>query len=201
MPASYCSWRRLKSCGRLRNSGSARNSWQLEATPNLRSMRHCRPWRSERCFVKSHSVFRRSSLRFRTVRPARSWTTWIGNVLIWHSISTAVRFAPCFEERHIGAVPQGIFVAVGHPLLGIQPVKRRDLVRYRQLLMHADDYKTPAYSHNVWRSDSFQSIAEMVADDLGWAALPLNIAMLAQHSSLCERLSARRSHCRFCRCE
>ncbi|MNT77488.1 LysR substrate binding domain protein [compost metagenome] len=31
-------------------------------------------------------------------------------------------------------------------------------------------------SPTVWRTDSFYSIAGMVADGLGWAILPLNIA-------------------------
>lgn len=86
-----------------------------------------------------------------------------------------------FEERHIGAVSQGIFVAADHPLLDRQPVKRRDLTRYRQLLLHADDVETVAYSPRVWRSDSFYSIAEMVADDLGWAVLPVNIATFSSY--------------------
>lgn len=86
----------------------------------------------------------------------------------------------CFEERPVGAVPQGIFVAEGHPLLHGSPVTRRDLARYRQLMMHADDVQTPAYSPKVWRSDSFYSIAEMVADDLGWAILPVNVGTFEQ---------------------
>lgn len=81
-----------------------------------------------------------------------------------------------FDQRHIGAVPQGIFVASGHPLTEEQPVDRKSLVRYRQLLMHSDDVDEIAYSPKVWRSDSFYSIAEMVADDLGWAILPVNVA-------------------------
>lgn len=87
----------------------------------------------------------------------------------------------CFEERPVGALPQGIFVAEGHPLLQSDLVTRRDLARYRQLLMHADDVKTPAYSPKVWRSDSFYSIAEMVADDLGWAILPVNVGTFEKY--------------------
>lgn len=87
----------------------------------------------------------------------------------------------CFEERYVGTVPQGIFVAADHPLLEQAPVNRRHLGRYRQLMIQADDVKTPAYSTKVWRSDSFYSIAEMVADDLGWAILPINIATYARY--------------------
>jgi DNA-binding transcriptional LysR family regulator len=81
-----------------------------------------------------------------------------------------------FDQRHIGAVPQGVFVARGHPLLAQQPARKKDLANFRQLLLHADDVQQTAYSPKVWRSDSFYSIAEMVADKLGWAVLPINIA-------------------------
>lgn len=87
-----------------------------------------------------------------------------------------------FEGRHIGSVSQGVFVAAGHPLLCGPPVKRRDLAHYRQLMIHADDVEATAYSPKVWRSDSFYNIAEMVADDLGWAILPTNIAAAASGS-------------------
>ncbi|WP_432725776.1 LysR family transcriptional regulator [Variovorax sp. W6] len=81
-----------------------------------------------------------------------------------------------FDQRHIGTVPQGVFVANGHPLADGRIVRRKDLARHRQLLMHADDVHEVAYSPRVWRSDSFYSTAEMVADKLGWAVLPVNIA-------------------------
>lgn len=83
--------------------------------------------------------------------------------------------AGTFEQRHIGAVPQGIFVANDHPLARLDTVRRRDLVKYRQLVMHSDDVSEVSFSPRCWRSDSFYSIAEMVADDLGWAILPLNV--------------------------
>ena len=82
----------------------------------------------------------------------------------------------CFEERHIGSVKQGIFVAAGHPLLEQGEIKRRDLARHRQLLMQADDVEMLTYSPMVWRADSFYRIAEMVTDDLGWAILPVHVA-------------------------
>lgn len=82
----------------------------------------------------------------------------------------------CFDQRHIGLLPQGVFVASGHPLLEKQPIARRDLARHRQLLMHDEDVQAMAYSPSLWRSDSFYSIAELVADDLGWAILPVYIA-------------------------
>ncbi len=82
----------------------------------------------------------------------------------------------CFELRRIGSVPQGVFVAVDHPLADGRTVRRKDLVGHRQLLMHADDVHEVAYRPRVWRSDSFYSTAEMVADKLGWAVLPVNIA-------------------------
>lgn len=82
---------------------------------------------------------------------------------------------PHFEQRHIGSVPQGVFVANDHPLARLEVVQRRDLVKYRQLVMHAEDVHEAVYSPKLWRSDSFYSIAEMAADDLGWAILPINI--------------------------
>ncbi|MDP9909457.1 DNA-binding transcriptional LysR family regulator [Variovorax boronicumulans] len=81
-----------------------------------------------------------------------------------------------FDQRHIGSVRQGVFVASDHPLADGRTVRRQDLARQRQLLMHADDVHEVAYSPRVWRSDSFYSTAEMVADNLGWAVLPINIA-------------------------
>lgn len=80
-----------------------------------------------------------------------------------------------FEQRHIGAVPQGVFVTNDHPLARLEIAQRKDLVKYRQLVMHAEDVHEATYSPKLWRSDSFYSIAEMVADDLGWAILPVNV--------------------------
>ena len=75
----------------------------------------------------------------------------------------------------MGSVPQGVFVAIDHPLAQLGIAKRKDLVKYRQLVMHAEDVHEAIYSPRIWRSDSFYSIAEMVADDLGWAILPVNV--------------------------
>lgn len=80
-----------------------------------------------------------------------------------------------FDQKHVGAVPQGVFVAIDHPLAQLATVQRKDLVKYRQLVMHAEDVHEEIYSPRIWRSDSFYSIAEMVADDLGWAILPVNV--------------------------
>lgn len=85
------------------------------------------------------------------------------------------QLSDCYEQRYIGAVEQGLFVAEGHPLLQLPVVQRNDLARYRQLVLEAVDVQETTYSPRVWRSDSFYSIAEMVADDLGWAVLPVNI--------------------------
>lgn len=82
-----------------------------------------------------------------------------------------------FEQRHIGEVPQGVFVAIDHPLARLEVVQRKDLVQYRQLVMHTADVHEATVSPRLWRSDSFYSIAEMVADDLGWAILPVNVGM------------------------
>ncbi|MBH1966451.1 MAG: LysR family transcriptional regulator [Comamonadaceae bacterium] len=81
-----------------------------------------------------------------------------------------------FDQRHVGVLAQGVFVPLGHPLLEKAVVRRIDLARYRQLVMRAEDIEEIVLSTKVWRSDSFYTIAEMVADDLGWAILPVNIA-------------------------
>ncbi len=81
-----------------------------------------------------------------------------------------------FDQRHIGTVAQGLFAPGGHALTQCQPVQRTDLARFRQLILHADDIDETAFSPKVWRSDSFYSLAQMVADDLGWAILPVHIA-------------------------
>lgn len=82
-----------------------------------------------------------------------------------------------FDQKHVGAVPQGVFVAIDHPLAQLSTIQRKELVKYRQLVMHAEDVREEIYSPRVWRSDSFYSIAEMVADDLGWAILPVNVGL------------------------
>lgn len=81
-----------------------------------------------------------------------------------------------FDQRHVGVLAQGIFVSSGHPLLEKRQVSRTDLARYRQLVMRAEDIEEIVLATKVWRSDSFYTIAEMVADDIGWAILPVNIA-------------------------
>ncbi|MET1114506.1 MAG: LysR family transcriptional regulator [Comamonas sp.] len=81
-----------------------------------------------------------------------------------------------FDQSHVGTVAQGLFVPVGHALTRQKAVQRKDLVPYRQLILHADDVHETAYSPKIWRADSFYALARMVADDLGWAILPVNIA-------------------------
>lgn len=83
---------------------------------------------------------------------------------------------PGLDQRQLGSLPQGVFVSMDHPIVTMQPVDRRELARHRQIVMHADGIDEPSYSPKTWRSDSFYSIAEMVADELGWAVLPANIA-------------------------
>ena len=80
------------------------------------------------------------------------------------------------EQQHIGSVAQGVFVARGHAMAHGEEVSRNELTRYRQLIMDSELNREQAYSPAVWYSDSFYSIAEMVADELGWAILPFNIA-------------------------
>ena len=81
-----------------------------------------------------------------------------------------------FDQRQIGTVAQGLFAPGGHALTRRQPLQRKDLVQFRQLILHADDVHETAYSPKVWRADSFYGLARMVADDLGWAILPVHVA-------------------------
>lgn len=84
--------------------------------------------------------------------------------------------SPVLAQQHIGSVAQGVFVAKGHAMAHGGEVTRNELARYRQLIMDSELNRETAFSPAVWISDSFYSIAEMVADGLGWAILPLNIA-------------------------
>ncbi len=79
-------------------------------------------------------------------------------------------------QAHIGSVPQTVCVARGHALDGPLPVARRQLAAHRQLVMHIDGVEDTVASPAVWRSNSFYVIADMVAQGLGWAILPVNIA-------------------------
>ena len=81
-----------------------------------------------------------------------------------------------FAHRYLGNVAQGIFVASGHPLAALPEVTRTELAHHRQLVMQMEGVDDMVLSPTVWRTDSFYSIAGMVADRLGWAILPLNIA-------------------------
>lgn len=96
-------------------------------------------------------------------------------------VSLAIHFdrgelAPTFAYRHLGSVMQGIYVGRDHPLAQLPQVSCQDLARHRQLLMQMDDRVDMILSPATWRADSFYNIAAMVADNLGWAILPLNIA-------------------------
>ncbi|CAJ47780.1 LysR-family transcriptional regulator [Bordetella avium 197N] len=78
--------------------------------------------------------------------------------------------------RHLGSVRQGIYVSHRHPLAAQTDISTQDLARHRQLVMHMEDRVDMILSPYIWRADSFYNIAAMVADNLGWAILPLNIA-------------------------
>ena len=95
-----------------------------------------------------------------------------------------------FAQSYIGAVPQAICVAHTHSLAQQTQVSRKDLTAHRQLLIHIEGAEQTVISPSVWRSDSFYVIADMVADGLGWAILPLNIA---EYENLRNRLT--RLHC------
>lgn len=106
-----------------------------------------------------------------------------------------------FAQRYIGAVPQAICVSRTHLLAGQDQVSRKELTAHRQLLIHIEGMEQTVVSPSVWRSDSFYVIADMVADGLGWAILPLNIA---EYENLRNKLA--QLHCQEmmlppCQCE
>ena len=87
-----------------------------------------------------------------------------------------------FDQCHIGSVAQGVFVPKDHALTQCDSsLLKKELVKFRQLVMHTEDVNETAYSPKIWRSDSYFSLAEMVADDLGWAILPVHIAHSEKH--------------------
>ncbi|AWG34931.1 LysR family transcriptional regulator [Alcaligenes aquatilis] len=96
-----------------------------------------------------------------------------------------------FAQSYIGAVPQAICVARTHQLASQQQVSRKELTAHRQLLIHIEGVEQTVVRPSVWRSDSFYVIADMVADGLGWAILPLNIA---EYESLRNKLA--QLHCK-----
>lgn len=71
-----------------------------------------------------------------------------------------------FAHRYLGDVGQGIFVARDHPLAAMPEVTRNDLARHRQLVMQMEGVEDVVMSPSAWRSDSFYSIAAMVAHSL-----------------------------------
>ena len=92
------------------------------------------------------------------------------------------RIGSGFDQRHIGSVAQGIFVSPRHPLALRERLRKTDLAQYRQLVLHADGVEETIHSPKLWRSDNHYSIAEMVADNLGWAILPVNVAEYFDHA-------------------
>lgn len=119
--------------------------------------------------------------------PALELTIWNGTAsevmdyLAEGRSDVAIQFdrgadASSFAQSYIGAVPQAICVARTHQLASQQQVSRKELTAHRQLLIHIEGVEQTVVSPSVWRSDSFYVIADMVADGLGWAILPLNIA-------------------------
>lgn len=96
--------------------------------------------------------------------------------------------AGAFDQSLLGYLQQGVFVCSGHPLQALGRVSRQDLAQYRQLVMHTDGVEEVAYSPRVWKADSCYSMAEMVADDLGWAILPTSVTEYESNSRLLRQL-------------
>ena len=82
------------------------------------------------------------------------------------------------ERRALSSVEMVTVCAVGHPLAREQRVSRQQLARHRQLLITPQQSGYPggeAISPQVWRADSFYSMAELLMRGLGWAWLPRHV--------------------------
>ena len=88
------------------------------------------------------------------------------------------RIPASLERRALGSVEMVTVCAVDHPLAGERQVTRQQLARHRQLLITPQQSGYPggeAISPQVWRADSFYTMAELLMRGLGWAWLPRHV--------------------------
>ncbi|EOD8930086.1 LysR family transcriptional regulator, partial [Pseudomonas aeruginosa] len=80
------------------------------------------------------------------------------------------RMPESLERRRLGSVEMVTVCGAGHPLAGLQRVSRRELAQHRQLLIVPQQSGYPGgeqISPQVWRLDSFYSMAELLMRNLG----------------------------------
>ncbi|MDD0977250.1 LysR family transcriptional regulator [Pseudomonas fontis] len=88
------------------------------------------------------------------------------------------RMPAALERRALGSVEMVTVCAAHHPLAGLKKVSRQQLAQHRQLLITPRDTDYPGgepISPQIWRADSFYSIAELLMRGLGWAWLPRHV--------------------------
>ncbi|WP_041770455.1 LysR family transcriptional regulator [Metapseudomonas resinovorans] len=83
------------------------------------------------------------------------------------------------ERQRLGTIEMVTVCGASHPLARRAFAERRELARYRQILMSPQDSHYPGgeqFGPQVWRADSFYVMAELLMRGLGWAWLPRHVA-------------------------
>ena len=77
-------------------------------------------------------------------------------------------------EHHAGRLVRGLYAGADHPLAGRRTVQRRELARYRQIVIRSRDAASTCgiHSTSVWYVDSAPAAAALAARGAGWCILP-----------------------------
>lgn len=97
------------------------------------------------------------------------------------------------ERQQLGTVEMVTVCGVGHPLAQLQHVDQRELARHRQLLLPPQDNQSPddkQLSPQVWRTDSFYQMAELLMRNLGWGWLPRHVVQYPTYRNHLVELSS-----------
>ena len=97
------------------------------------------------------------------------------------------------ERQRLGLVEMVTVCGVGHPLAKLGHVDQRELARHRQLLLPPQDEQYPdskQLSPEVWRTDSFYQMAELLMRNLGWAWLPRHVVQYPTYRNHLVELSS-----------
>lgn len=103
------------------------------------------------------------------------------------------RMPESLERRRLGSVEMVTVCGAAHPLAGLQRVSRRELAQHRQLLIVPQQSGYPGgeqISPQVWRLDSFYSMAELLMRNLGWAWLPRHVVQYPTYDRLMVELTS-----------
>ena len=94
------------------------------------------------------------------------------------------------ERQRLGTIEMVTVCGAGHALATAGHVGRRELARYRQLLMAPQYPGGEQISPSVWRTDSFYAMAELLMRNLGWAWLPRHVVQYPTYQSQLVELSS-----------